>query len=79
MYMYEISPATYKAAKQYNLDIFPSKKSHFKIDAYRGGVYVGSVGDIRYKDYHIYLKARRQAGRRRTQKVVSYSASQRHL
>ena len=54
--MYEISPATYKAAKQYNLDIFPSKKSHFKIDAYRGGVYVGSVGDIRYKDYHIYLK-----------------------
>ena len=54
--MYEISPATYKAAKQYNLDIFPSKKPNKKIDVYRGGVYVGSVGDIRYKEYHIYLK-----------------------
>ena len=54
--MYEISPATYKAAKQYNLDIFPSKKLNKKIDVYRGGLYVGSVGDIRYKDYHIYLK-----------------------
>ncbi len=27
-----------------------------KIDAYRGGLYVGSVGDIRYKDYQIFLK-----------------------
>ena len=54
--MYEISKQTYKAAKQYNLDIFPSKKLNKKIDVYRGGLYVGSVGDIRYKDYHIYLK-----------------------
>ena len=54
--MYEISPATYKAAKYYNLDIYPSEKRFKKIDVYRGGLYVGSVGDIRYKDYHIYLK-----------------------
>ena len=54
--MYEISPATYKAAKYYNLDIFPSKKLNKKIDVYRKGEYLASVGDSRYKDYHIYLK-----------------------
>ena len=54
--MYEISPATYKAAKYYNLDIYPSEKRFKKIDVYRKGEYLASVGDSRYKDYHIYLK-----------------------
>ena len=54
--MYEISPATYKAAKQYNLDIFPSTKTYKKIDVWRKGEFLASVGDNRYKDYHIYLK-----------------------
>ena len=54
--MYEISPATYKAAKYYNLDIYLSEKRFKKIDVYRKGEYLASVGDSRYKDYHIYLK-----------------------
>ncbi len=54
--MYEISKSTNKAAKQYNLDIYPSEKRFKKIYVYRKGEYLASVGDSRYKDYHIYLK-----------------------
>jgi hypothetical protein len=28
--MYDISPATYKAAKQFNMEIFPNKKNSHK-------------------------------------------------
>ena len=60
-YMYEIQPATYKIAKRYGLEVFPSKKLHKKIDVYKDGVFITSVGDIRYKDYHIYLKEKGKA------------------
>ena len=54
--MYEISPKSYKVAKQYGLQIEPSVKINKKIDVYKDGRYIASIGDIRYKDYHIYLK-----------------------
>ena len=54
--MYEISPRTYKIAKQYGLEIEPSTRKNKKIDVYKDGRYIASIGDIRYKDYHIYLK-----------------------
>jgi hypothetical protein len=54
--MYKISLASYELAKIYNLDIFPSTKAHKKIDVWREGVYLDSIGDIRFNDYHIYLK-----------------------
>ena len=54
--MYDISKKSYKVAKEYGLEIFPSKKNHKKIDVYKEGRYIASIGDIRYKDYHIYLK-----------------------
>ncbi len=54
--MYEISPRTYKIARQYNLDIFPSSRRFKKVDVFKDGKYIASIGDIRFKDFHIYLK-----------------------
>ena len=54
--MYEISPRTYKVAKQYGLQIQSSTKKNKKIDVYKQGEYVASIGDSRFKDFHVYLK-----------------------
>ena len=54
--MYEISPRTFKIAKQYGIEIEPSTRKNKKIDVYKQGEYVASIGDIRFKDFHLYLK-----------------------
>jgi hypothetical protein len=54
--MYDISKATYKIAKEYDLELEPSSRKNKKIDVYKDGHYIASIGDIRYKDFHIYLK-----------------------
>ena len=54
--MYEISPKSYKVAKQYGLQIEPSVKINKKIDVFKDGKYIASIGDIRFKDFHLYLK-----------------------
>ena len=55
--MYVISKQTYKIAKQYGLEIEPSTRTNKKIDVYnKKGDFIASVGDIRYKDFNIYLK-----------------------
>jgi len=54
--MYDISKQTYKIAKQYGLEIESSSRRNKKIDVYKDGRYLTSVGDSRYKDYNIYLK-----------------------
>ena len=54
--MYEISKQTYRIAKHYGLDIYPSKKLNKKLDVFKDGKYLCSIGDSRYKDFHIYLK-----------------------
>jgi hypothetical protein len=59
--MYEISKATFKIAKQYGLEIFPSSRKNKKIDVFKDGKYIASIGDSRYKDYHIYLKEQGKA------------------
>ena len=54
--MYEISPKSYKVAKQYGLQIEPSVKINKKIDVFKDGKYIASIGDSRFKDFHLYLK-----------------------
>ncbi len=54
--MHEISPASYKIAKQYGLQIQPSTRKNKKIDVYKHGEYLASIGDSRFKNYHLYLK-----------------------
>jgi len=59
--MYDISKSTYAIAKRYGLEVYPSKKPFKKIDVYSDDKYIASVGDIRYKDYHMYLRERGKA------------------
>ena len=54
--MYEISPRTYKVAKQYGLQIEPSARKNKKIDVFKDGKYIASIGDSRFKDFHLYSK-----------------------
>jgi hypothetical protein len=54
--MYDIAKQTYKIAKQYGLEIESSSRKNKKIDVYKDGRYLTSVGDIRYKDFNMYLK-----------------------
>ena len=54
--MYDISKQTYRIAKRYGLEVYPSTKLHKKIDVYCAGDFIASIGDNRYKDYYVYLK-----------------------
>ena len=53
--MYHISDYSYQKAKELNLEIFPSKRKYKKIDVYKNGKYIASIGDIRYMDYATFL------------------------
>ena len=54
--MYEISKASFKIAKQYGLQIEPSSRRFKKIDVFKDGKYIASIGDSRFADFHIYVK-----------------------
>lgn len=38
----------------------PSKLANKKIDVYKNGFRVATIGDLRYSDYHNYLKAEKK-------------------
>ena len=52
--MYEISQASYNIAKKMNLVIEKSKLQNKKIDVYKNGKKVASIGDVNYFDYQLY-------------------------
>ena len=54
--MYDISERTYEIAKKLNLTIKPSVNKNKKIDVYKNGEFIKSIGSINFNDYHIYLK-----------------------
>lgn len=54
--MYEILPYTYRRAKSLKVTVQPSMKEGKKIDVYKNGVLICSVGDIRYLDFPMYRK-----------------------
>ena len=49
--MYQISEYSYKKAKDLGVTIYPSKRKYKKIDVYKNGKYLASIGDNRYKDF----------------------------
>jgi hypothetical protein len=53
--MYKIKDYSYKKARELSLDIKPSKKTGKKIDIYKNGEYVTSIGSIKHKDYPTYV------------------------
>jgi hypothetical protein len=54
--MYVILPYTKEKAKQLGLTVLPSTKKGKKLDVYKNGKLIASIGDINYKDYPKYLK-----------------------
>jgi hypothetical protein len=60
-YMYHIHPETFAVAKKLGITVKPSVKAHKKLDVYRNGELVASVGDVRYSDFHTYVKEKGMA------------------
>lgn len=65
--MYKIKRYSYVQAKKLGVQIYPSTRKGKKIDVYRNGVKIASIGDIRYKDYPTYIEqyGKAYAGNRR--------------
>jgi len=53
--MYQISTKQHSIAKKLGVQIIPSKNKKKKIDIYKNGKFITSVGAISYNDYFIYL------------------------
>lgn len=54
--MYIISQRTKEQAKKLGVTVKSSTNKGKKIDVFKNGDKVASVGAIRYKDFHIFLK-----------------------
>jgi hypothetical protein len=54
--MYHIRPYTHLLAKKVGVTLKPSTKRNYKIDIYKDGVYLTSIGDKRYEDYLSYVE-----------------------
>ena len=53
--VYKITNYSYKKAEENDLNIVPSKKKNKKIDVYKNGEYIASIGDERFYDYPTYI------------------------
>jgi hypothetical protein len=58
--MYRISDYTKRQAREIGVQVKPSTNKSKKIDVYRNGKKIGSVGAIGYNDYPTYMKLEKQ-------------------
>ena len=49
--MYYITPYTKRMAKQIGVEVKPSTRKNKKIDVYKDGKLIATIGDTRYDDY----------------------------
>lgn len=54
--MYQIKSYSYKKAKELGVEIKPSTVKNKKIDVFKDGKKIASIGDINYPDYASYLE-----------------------
>jgi hypothetical protein len=54
--MYTILPYTKEKAKQLGVTVTPSTKKGKKLDVYKNGKLIASIGDINYSDFPTYVK-----------------------
>ena len=59
--MYEITPYTRKQARRLGVEVKPSTDRTKKIDVYRKGKRVASVGGAGYSDYPTYIRTKGKA------------------
>lgn len=53
---YLITDYTKNAASKLGLEVKPSKRKGKKIDVYKNGQYIHSIGSLEYMDYPTYLE-----------------------
>ena len=63
--MYQIKPYTYRKAKSLGVQIKPSTNKKKKLDVYKKGKKIASVGAIGYADYPTFMKTHGPAYARR--------------
>lgn len=54
--MYHITEYTYRKAQEWGLTVKPSSNPKKKLDVFKNGKKVGSVGAIGYGDYPTFIK-----------------------
>jgi len=54
--MYQITNHTKQRAKELGVTIIPSEYKNKKLDIFKDGEFICSIGDIRYMDYGSYLE-----------------------
>ena len=54
--MYQILPYHLRQAKKLGVQITPSSKGNYKLDVYKNGKLITSIGDKRFKDYALYYQ-----------------------
>lgn len=54
--MYRIKDYSFDQAKRLGVEIYPSKNKNKKIDVYKDGEYICSIGDNRYKDFPTFFE-----------------------
>jgi hypothetical protein len=69
--MYRIKKYSKEQAKKLGVEIKPSTATNKKIDVFKDGVKVATIGDIRYKDFPTYLEENKELAeqRRRLYKI----------
>ena len=65
--MYKIKEYTFKRAKKLGVEVKPSNRKFKKIDVFKNGEKIASVGDTRYNDYPTFIieKGKEYADKRR--------------
>ena len=56
--MYQITDYSYQQAKNLGVEIRPSTKKNKKIDVFKNGLLIASIGDDRYLDFPNYVKTK---------------------
>lgn len=54
--MYEITDYTKRQAKRLGVDVRVSQRKNKKLDVFRDGKYIISIGDSRYSDFPTYMR-----------------------
>lgn len=53
--MYKITKYSFQRAKEHGLTLKPSENKKKKIDVFKNGIKISSIGSINYKDYPNYI------------------------
>ena len=59
--MYLITPYTKKRAKEIGVEVRPSTRQGKKLDVYKDGEYLESIGAVGYMDYPSYIREKGKA------------------